>query len=118
MSLSHYVITAITHFRNIEFAEFPLAVTVSENQEALFRCRHERADAFINWQINGLPSTQYPDVVPVSIVESNGTIIVPTLTIPAKPTYNGLEIVCLAIFIDGSPTETTLPVTLTITGQL
>ena len=104
---------------NLEFAEIPLAVTVSENQHALFRCRHEQAD-FIVWQINGIPSTQYSDVIEASITEeSNGIIIVPTLTIPAIPVYNGSEVVCVAIFIDGSPTERTPPVTLTIlTGLL
>ena len=85
-----------------------------ENQEALFRCRHEQAD-FIVWQINGIPSFQYPDVVVVSIEESNGTIIVPTLTIPAIPTYNGSAVVCVAFV--GATRETTPPVTLTITGQ-
>ena len=103
-------------FSNLEFAEIPLAVTVSENQDAVFRCRHERAD-FINWLINGIPSIQYSDVVAGSIRDSNG-IFVDTLTIPAIPVYNGTVVVCIAIFIDGSPAERTPPVTLTITGQL
>ena len=119
MSLSHYVIKAITHFRNIEFAEFPLAATVSENQYALFRCRHERQDAIINWLLDGVrvPSPQYSDVVVGAITDSNGTSI-DTLTIPAIPVYNRSEIVCVATFIDESPAERTPPVTLTITGQL
>ena len=112
-SLLYYIYHS---FSNLEFAEFPLAVTMPENREALFRCRHERADAFIVWQINGLPSIAYSDVVAVSIVESNGTIIVPTLTIPAIPTYNGSVVVCIAYI--GATYETTPPVTLTITGQL
>ena len=94
-----------------------MTVTVSENQEALFRCRHERADAFIVWQINGLPSNQYSDVVEVSIQEGNETKV-PTLTIPAIPIYNGSVVVCGATFFDGSAAERTPPVTLTITGQL
>ena len=106
-------------FSNLGFAEIPLAIyiIVSDNQDAVFRCRHERAD-FIVWQINGLRSTQYSDVVASSIEESNGIIIVPTLTIPAIPVYNGSEVVCIAIFIDGSPTERTPPVTLTILSGL
>ena len=89
---------------------------MSENQDAVFRCRHERTDAFIVWQINGSPRTQYSDVVAGSVEESNGTIFVPTLTIPAIPTYNGSEIVCVAFV--GATRETTPSVTLTITGQL
>ena len=104
-------------FSNLEFAEFPLAATVSENQHALFRCRHVRQDVFINWLLDGVrvPSTQYSDVVVGSIRESNGTYV-DTLTIPAIPVYNGSEVVCLATFFDGSPAEKTPPVTLTITG--
>ena len=112
-SLLYYIYYS---FSNIEFVEFPSAATVSENQEALFRCRHNCADSFIVWQINELPSTQYLDVVAGSIEESDGTIIVPTLTIPAIPAYNGSAVVCVAFV--GATRETTPPVTLTITGQL
>lgn len=86
-----------------------------QNQEALFRCRHERQDATIHWLMNMFSTTIYSDVIEGSIEESSGTFV-ETLTIPAIPVYNGSEIVCVAIFIDGSPTETTPSVTLKITG--
>ena len=77
----------------------------------LFRCRHEQPDAIISWLINGTSSNQYSDVIDGSISESDGTFVY-TLTIPAIPVYNGTEVVCLATFIDGSPSETTPPVML------
>ena len=101
------------------FAEVPSSVTtnVSENQNALFRCRHERQDAIISWLVNGTPSSRYSDVIASSIRENDGTFV-DTLTIPAIPVYNGTEVVCRANFDDGSPSERTPPVTLTITGWL
>ena len=99
------------------FAEVPSPVTinVSENQNALFRCRHERSDIFYHWQVNGTPSTRYPDITAGSMSESDGTFV-GTLTIPAISVYNGTEVVCRVTFDDGSPSETTVPVTLTIIG--
>ena len=101
-----------------DFAEVPSPVTinVSENHNALFRCRHERSDALYNWLINGIPSTRYSDVSVSSVSENNGTFV-DTLTIPAIPVYNGTEVVCVATLFDGSP-ERTPPVTLIITGLL
>lgn len=90
-------------------------VTVSENQDAVFRCRHEGA-VFINWLINGKTSTEFSDVVMDLIRESNGTNV-RTLTIPAIPIYNGTVVVCVATLIGSNP-ETTPPVILTIAGQL
>ena len=95
----------------IDFAEVPSSVTinVSENQNVLFRCRHERPDAIITWLINETPSSRYSDVIVGSISESDGTFV-DTLTIPAIPVYNGTQVVCRANFDDGSPFETTPPV--------
>ena len=98
-----------------DFAEVPLSViiNVSENQNVLFRCRHERSDAIIYWLINGNLSSRYSDVIVGTIGESGGTFV-NTLTIPAIPVYNGTEVVCVAVFTDGSPSETTPPVMLFI----
>ena len=90
---------------------------MSYNQNALFRCRHERQDATINWLINGTPSARYSDVSVGFIRESDGTFV-DTLTIPAIPVYNGTEVVCLATFTDGSPSERTPPAVMTVTGLL
>ena len=39
---------------------------------------------------------------------------VDTLSIPAIPQYNGTEVVCIAIFADGSPNEITPAAILTV----
>ena len=90
---------------------------MSEDQNVLFRCRHEQPDAIIYWLINGTLSNRYSDIRVGSISESDGTLV-DTLTIPTIPVYNGTEVVCGATFFDGSPTERTPSVTLTITGWL
>ena len=83
----------------------------------VFRCRHQRIDTVIRWQINGSSSRLYPDVMDGFFRDSNGTRV-DTLTIPAIPEYNGTEVVCVATFIDGSPRELTPPADLIITGML
>ena len=109
------------HYRNYfsyaGFAELPLSVTVPQNQYALFRCRHERSDAIISWLLDGKPDNRLSDVVTDFISDSNETIV-DTLTVLAIPIYDGSVVVCGAAFFDGSPSDTTPPVTLTITGQL
>ena len=64
--------------------------------------------------MNMSPITRYSDVVASTALDSNRTLIADILTIPAIPVYNGSKVVCLAAFIDGSPTETTPPAILTI----
>ena len=102
------------------FIEIPSSVTIEvENGvevDAVFRCRHQRIEAGIHWLINGSLSILYPDVVDSFIRESNGTCV-ETLTIPAIPGYNGTEVVCVATFIDGSPSEVTPPANLIIIGM-
>ena len=107
---------SLSIFFLLEFSEIPLPVIVSKNQEAVFRCRHVRQDAFINWQVNRFPIQIYSDIVADTLLESNGTYV-GVLTISATPVYNGSEVVCVATLIGSTP-ETTPPVTLTITGLL
>ena len=99
------------------FIEIPSSVTIEvENGvmvDAVFRCRHQRIEAGISWQINGSSSRLYLDVVDGFILDSNDTRI-ETLTIPAIPEYNGAEIVCVATFFGESPDEVTLPADLII----
>ena len=120
----NYVLETISCL--LGFAEIPTSIMIqfqndvtnrSANQNVRFRCRHERPDALYNWLINGTASTHYPDVRVNSVAESNGTFV-DTLTIPAIPAYNGTEVVCVATFTDGSPTERTPPVMLIITGWI
>ena len=121
LSAHRIIITFNVHctcFRS-DFAEVPSSVTtnVSENQNALFRCRHERTDAIISWLVNGNLSTRYSDVIAGSIRENNGTFV-DTLTIPTIPVYNGTEVVCVATVIsdDDSTSEKAPPVMLIISG--
>ena len=82
-------------------------------RDAVFRCRHQRIDSSISWQINGSSSRLYPDVVDSFIRDSNSTLV-DTLTIPTIPEYNGTEVACVANFFDGSPNEVTPPAHLLI----
>jgi hypothetical protein len=63
--------------------------------------------------VNGLAIGQFPDIRPGSVNES-GTIVY-TLTIPAEPQYNGTVVECVAVFLDGSPTEETPAATIFFT---
>ena len=103
------------------FTETPSSVTIEVEhgveRDAVFRCRHQRIDALIIWQINGSTSRLYPDVVDGFVRDSNGSRV-DTLTVPAIPEYNGTEVVCVATFFDGSPNEVTPPADLIIVGML
>ena len=91
------------------FIEIPSSVTIEVESgveiDAVFRCRHQCIEAVISWLMNGRLN---PDVVDGFIRDSNG-IRIETLTIPAIPKYNGTEVVCVATFIDRSPSEVTPP---------
>lgn len=104
----------------IGFSETPMTIIVGvENgtkEEVTFRCHHQRLDAVIGWQMNGLPHDYFADVVDGSVRESNGTLVY-TLTIPARIEYNETEVVCKALFPDGSPPESAPPAILIITGK-
>ena len=90
----------------------PVAIEVVE-MDAVFRCRHQRMEADITWLMNGTSSKEHRDVVDGFILDSND-IRIETLTIPAIPEYNGTEVVCVATFFDGSPSEVTPPADLII----
>ena len=97
------------------FVEVPSNETVNLGsvEHVVFRCRHTSSEATISWRVNGLPVGQFPDIRTVSVSE-NGNIV-DTLTIPAELEYNGTVVECLAIFIDGSPTERTPAATIIFT---
>ena len=68
--------------------------------------------------MNGSFSGLYRDVVDGFTGDSNGTRI-STLTIPAIPEYNGIEVVCVATFFDESlRREVTPPADLIIIGMV
>lgn len=83
----------------------------------MFRCGHRAAQAYINWQINGTQVQNFTEFKLGPSSDGSGGIV-HTLTIPARPEYSGTEVVCLAFFLDGSPTEETPPVTLTVTPDV
>ena len=78
---------------------------------AVYRCRHTSPQAIIGWRVNGSSLVQFPDITTGSIDE-NGALVY-TLTIPARSEYNGTVVVCLALFTDGTPPESTPPATVT-----
>ena len=100
------------------FAEVPSNETINLRSMELvvFRCSHMSSEAIIVWLVNGSLGLYCPDITTGSISE-NGTPVY-TLIIPARSEYNGTEVVCVAVFTDGSPTETTPPATLIITGLI
>ena len=76
---------------------------------AVHRCRHTSREAIIGWRVNGSLLGQFPDITTGSINE-NGALVY-TLTIPARSEYNGTVVVCVALFTDGTPSESTPPAT-------
>ena len=78
---------------------------------------HKNFNHIITWRVNGSPLGQFPDIRSGSIDENGSRV--DTLTIPAEPQYNGTEVECLAVFLDGSPTEVTpiATIILLLTGQ-
>jgi hypothetical protein len=99
----------------LDFIVYPASQVVCEpNGEAVFRCGHRSPQAQINWKIDGIPALNFPDINLTSSRLNGFSAIVYTLAVPARPEYNGIELVCLAFLSDGSPTEKTPPVHLTI----
>ena len=80
--------------------------------EAEFRCQHSTADA-IRWRVNGslVGRSPPPDIILDLVYDVNGNLV-DTLSITARPEYNGTEVVCVARFDNGSPAEQTEPATL------
>ena len=101
----------------VGFAETPSSVMVELGMTTPpFRCRHNSSEAITYWRVNGsmVPSRQFPDIRSGFVI-GNGTKVY-TLNIPARSDYNGTEVVCLAVYLDGSPIERTPPATLIFTG--
>ena len=101
---------------HVDFAEYPSNITLPFGSEiqAVFKCRHPTAN-FIDWRVNGTSVGQSPptDITPGTIRDDDGNLV-NTLTIIARPEYNGTEVECVAVFSGGSPDEATPSVTLTI----
>ena len=90
------------------FDEAPVSVEVPVGSEAVFRCRHSTADA-IDWRVNRtFVGRNPPPDITLGIITEGGNLV-DTLAIVASLDYNGTTIVCVAVFRDGSPDETSQP---------
>ena len=89
-----------------------MTIQLGSADQAMFRCRHQLVEAIIDWRVNGSSYREFSDITSNSI-SRNGTTMY-TLTIPARLKYNRAEIVCVAAFIDGSPTQQTPAAILTL----
>ena len=71
----------------------------------MFSCDHITA-AFYDWTVNGsiIGPDPPPDITPGTNRDNDGDLV-NTLTILARPGYNGIEVQCEALFRDGSPPE-------------
>ena len=83
---------------------------MNANATAIFKCQHQTAIG-ISWQVNG--SSVKPNNVDItpSTVRDNDQHLVYVLTILARLEYNGTEIECVAIFIDGFQVTPTVMLT-------
>ena len=97
--------TAKYTYKNTDFAETPSSVVVELGTllPALLRYRHTLSEAIIGWLVNGSSVGQFPDIRSGFINESGN--IVSTLIIPAELQYNGTVVECLALYLDGTPSE-------------
>ena len=94
---------------SIGFIEVPSSQEVFIGEVAEFRCRHPTAD-IIAWRVNGSSVRQNssPDITPGTSRDDDGALVC-TLTIIARPEYNGTDVVCVAVFIDESVPQPSPP---------
>lgn len=92
-----------------QFTEVPQTVNVTAGNDAVFRCLHSDAE-FYGWRIDGR-SARTANLSEVS-VQSN------MLTILALPEYNGTVVECIALYSDGTPSQTSPPALLIVQGSL
>ena len=99
------------------FEEVPKSQQVSVGDSATFRCRHQSADT-IRWRVDHtlITANPSPDITPTTVRE--GGHVVHTLTIVARPEYNGTVVECVAMFDDHTPDEDTLPAVLHVLGMI
>ena len=102
----------------IGFAESPSSeiIELGSKIQVMCRCRHMSPEAVIGWRVNGSSVGQFPNITTSSNDENGARVY--SLTIPARSEYNMTEVVCQALFTDGSPTESTPPATLIFTAGL
>ena len=90
------------HTNTTAFLWRPTNLTVAPGMQATFRCRHQTPST-IGWRVNGTSINKLPnqDIIP-GIVRTDCGQFVDNLSIVSLLEYNGTEIVCVAIFSNGS----------------
>ena len=83
------------------FTVTPSSITVGVNNVAVFRCQHQSAQS-ISWRVNGSSVSGNTDITPSTNRAQDGSLTY-TLMILARPTYNGTEVECIALFLDSQP---------------
>ena len=100
-----------------EILHAPESTTVFLNQSAVFTC--ETGGGTTLWRINGTQRETFLPDIRIDLVVSEITTpeghSVQTLTIPARPQYNGTVVQCLSV-IFGGPFVESDNATLTIQG--
>ena len=88
----------------------PTNVGVAPRAQAVFYCQHLTAD-YVVWEVNDslLVRNPPPGITPDTTRDNNGSLV-DTLTITARPEFNGMKVVCVAGFDGGRPEERTQPV--------
>ena len=95
MVCQYKIILTITDFTTV-----PSSLTIAVGEEAVFQCHYPGAT--INWRINGTAVVSSLSIT----VTSSGEQPFDTLTITARPEYNGTEVVCVALLPDFSIQQT------------
>ena len=99
----------------------PTSVTQAEGVIATFHCQHLQADNIV-WRVNGTGLNQLnsKEIVPgaTSLSDGMGGLInTAVLSITALPSYNGTNVTCIAILLNGTP-ESSSPANLTVQGDI
>ena len=102
---------------NTDFSRIPRSQNVDLGLDAVFRCQH-RGALSIGWLVDGIPENRLNNsgmfITSGNYRDENNSLVY-TLTIFARPEYNGTTVVCVATFLD-SPLQRSSPARLTIEG--
>ena len=110
MCIVHVVLRNSSVVNSGGFLVSPAPLTVAVGSEAVFQCQHLNAD-FITWRINGTAVRDFPDIVSISHSGS-----VSSLTITARPEYNGTMVECVAVILGSNVLQQTASASMMIQG--
>ena len=99
MCIVHVVLRNSSAVNSGGFLVSPAPLTVAVGTEAVFQCQHLNAD-FVTWRINGIAVRDFPDIVSIHHVGG-----VSSLTITARPEYNGAMVECVAVIVGNTLLE-------------